>query len=101
MKIAVLLPYKENFSKDSAGAVSIFVNDTNSLSVFKNDIRVYGSTTSQTKLKNYTNINLKKNILLSTSSQYLKNFTKIIQNEKIDKAHHHINSCSFSFCFWI
>ena len=29
MKIAILLPYKENFTKNNAGAVSIFVNDTN------------------------------------------------------------------------
>ena len=27
MKIAVLLPYKENYSKHDTGAVSIFVND--------------------------------------------------------------------------
>ena len=44
MKIAILLPYKENFSKKSAGAVSIFVNDTSKLSIFKNKINVYGST---------------------------------------------------------
>ena len=97
MKIAILLPYKENFSKDSAGAVSIFVNDTNRLSSFKNNIKVFGSTTSKKNLKNYTNISLKKNILLSTSSQYLKNFTNIILNEQIDilEIHnrpHYINS---------
>ena len=28
MKISVLLPYKENFSENYAGAVSIFVKDT-------------------------------------------------------------------------
>ena len=28
MKISVLLPYKENFSENYAGAVSIFVRDT-------------------------------------------------------------------------
>ena len=61
MKIGVLLPYKENFSKDSAGAVSIFVNDTNRLSLFKNNIKVFGSTRSKKNLKNYTNIILKKN----------------------------------------
>ena len=64
MNIAILLPYKENFSKNSAGAVSIFVNDTNNLSKFKNNITVYGSTNSKTPLKNYININLKKKIFL-------------------------------------
>ena len=28
MKISILLPYKENFSSDYAGAVSIFIKDT-------------------------------------------------------------------------
>ena len=28
MKISVLLPYKENFSSNYAGAVSLFVKDT-------------------------------------------------------------------------
>ena len=84
MNIAVLLPYKENFSKNKAGAVSIFVNDTNKLSIFKNKITVYGSTSSKIRLKNYTNINLKKKIFFSTSNQYLKNFTKFIHNKKID-----------------
>ena len=28
MKISILLPYKENFSSNYAGAVSIFVRDT-------------------------------------------------------------------------
>ena len=64
MNIAVLLPYKENFSKNKAGAVSIFVNDTNKLSIFKNKITVYGSTSSKIRLKNYTNINLKKKFFL-------------------------------------
>ena len=40
MNIAILLPYKENFSKNYAGAVSIFVNDTNKLSKFKKSIKV-------------------------------------------------------------
>ena len=91
MKIAILLPYKENFTKNNAGAVSIFVNDTNQLSKYKNEIKVYGSTEKKNKLKNYTNIILKKNILLSTSNQYLKNFSKIISHEKIDMNFNPIN----------
>ena len=37
MKIAILLPYKENFSPTYAGAVSIFINDTLKISRFKKD----------------------------------------------------------------
>ena len=60
MNIAILLPYKENFSPESAGAVSIFVNDTNQLSIFKKNIIIYGSTKDSFTLKNYTNVGLKK-----------------------------------------
>ena len=84
MKISILLPYKENFSKSSAGAVSIFVNDTNKLSKYKNDISVFGSTTSKNNLENYINIDLEKNLLSSTSTQYLKNFLNYVHKEKIE-----------------
>ena len=36
MKISILLPYKENFSPNYAGAVSLFVKDTVKLSEYKN-----------------------------------------------------------------
>ena len=84
MKIAVLLPYKENYSKKSAGAVSIFVNDTNNLSKFKKDISVFGFTEDKSNFNNYKNIILKKKLFQSTSTQYLKNFIKLIENETID-----------------
>ena len=60
MKVTILLPYKENYSTLSAGAVSIFVNDTTKLSKFKKDIKVYGSTVSKKVLKNYININFQR-----------------------------------------
>ena len=53
MNIAVLLPYKENYTFKQAGAVSIFVNDTNLLSKYKNQIEVFGSTNNKTSLKNF------------------------------------------------
>ena len=84
MNIAILLPYKENFSLTSAGAVSIFVNDTNKLSIFKKNIIVYGSTINHSTFKNYRDINLKKKIFFSTSVQYIKNFIKLVKQEKID-----------------
>ena len=40
MNIAILLPYKENFTKAKAGAVSIFINDTNKLSNYRKNIKV-------------------------------------------------------------
>ncbi len=84
MNICILLPYKENFSKTSAGAVSIFVNDTNKLSTFRKNIKVYGFTEDKTILNNYINIPLKKKFFSSTSNQYLKNFIESVKNNKID-----------------
>ena len=35
MKISILLPYKENFSPEYPGAVSLFVYETTKISKFK------------------------------------------------------------------
>ena len=43
MKIAILLPYKENFSPEYPGAVSLFVYETSKTSKFKKDIVVFGN----------------------------------------------------------
>ena len=60
MNIAILLPYKENFTKAKAGAVSIFINDTIN-SNYRKNIKVYGHTSSENKFKNYINLFIKKN----------------------------------------
>ena len=44
MKISILLPYKENYSPDYAGAVSIFINAVSKLSKFNKNIRIFGNT---------------------------------------------------------
>ena len=74
MNIAILLPYKENFSKNFAGAVSIFVNDTNKLSKFYKTIKVYGFTEEKNTLKNYQNINLKKKNISKHKFSIFKKF---------------------------
>ena len=57
MKISVLLPYKENFSPEYPGAVSLFVYETTKISKFKKDITVYGNTDfKKTFNLNYVNI---------------------------------------------
>ena len=53
MKISILLPYKENYSPEYPGAVSLFVNATSKLSKYKSNITVYGST----NYKNYLSKN--------------------------------------------
>jgi len=84
MKIAILLPYKENFSKNETGAVSIFVNSINKLSKFKDNISIFGSTNFKPFSKNYENLNFKKKFYLSSSKTYIENFLKKISNRKFD-----------------
>ena len=75
MKISILLPYKENYSKDIAGAVSLFVNDTSKISKFQKSITIFGSTLSKKFLsKNYINLTLKKKFLQSSNKEYVKSF---------------------------
>jgi glycosyltransferase involved in cell wall biosynthesis len=75
MKISILLPYKENFSSDYAGAVSIFIKDTTIKSKFKKNIFIYGNTNYRNKLlKNYINLPFKKNFLQSGSKNYVNSF---------------------------
>ena len=75
MKISILLPYKENFARNYAGAVSLFVNDITKKSFFKNSTYIFGNTELKDKLsKNYINIDLKKNVFRSTSKQYVNAF---------------------------
>ena len=66
MKISILLPYKENYTKNHAGAGSIFVNSVNRYSKFKSYINVYGNTEF-------------KNIL--SKNELKKIFTKMQENE--------------------
>ena len=80
MKISILLPYKENFSPNYAGAVSLFLKDTIKLSKYRKNIMVYGNTSFKNKLlSNYTNINFTKFFFKSSSKVYLKKF---LDNEK-------------------
>tara|TARA_Y100000741_G_scaffold199422_1_gene151719 strand:- start:680 stop:2812 length:2133 start_codon:yes stop_codon:yes gene_type:complete len=75
MKISILLPYKENFSPNYAGAVSLHVKDTSNKSQFKKKICVFGSTTFKNTFNiSYKNIILSKNILSSSTKNYLSKF---------------------------
>jgi len=78
MKISILLPYKENFSPEYPGAVSIFINAVTRISKFKNNTIVYGNTKYKKKYAiSYKNIPLNKKFLISSSTEYVKNFIKL------------------------
>ena len=84
MKISILLPYKEDFTPDYAGAVSLFLNDTIKLSKYKKNIQVFGNTSFKKKLlPNYTNLKFTKFFFRSSSKAYVKKF---LDEEKLKKS---------------
>jgi len=77
MKISILLPYKENFTKKNAGAVSLFVDQTTKVSQYKHNITVFGNTLFKDYLdKSYKNIDFDKKIFRSSSKIFVDNFLK-------------------------
>ena len=83
MKISILLPYKENFAPNYAGAVSLFVNDTTRESTYKKTTHIFGNTKYKKYLStNYTNLFIKKNFFLSTNKQYVENF--LLHEEEVN-----------------
>mgnify|MGYP001372596921 CR=1 FL=1 len=85
MKISVLLPFKENFSPSYAGAVSLFVNDTTKISMYKNNTYIYGNTNyKETFNLNYINILPKTNFFQSQNKEYVNEFIKKEENIKSD-----------------
>ena len=81
MKISILLPYKENFSPDYPGAVSLFVYETSKISKFKKLINVYGNTDYKKKFNlRYTNIELNKKLFSSQTNDYVKKYIDLEKN---------------------
>ena len=84
MNISILLPYKENFSPEYPGAVSLFVYETTRISKFKKNITVYGNTSYKKKFNlKYKNIELKKSPFSSQTKNYVKKFTDL---ERVNKS---------------
>ncbi len=78
MNISILLPYKENFSPEYPGAVSLFVYETSKISSFKNNIIVFGNTNyKKTFNLKYQNINTKKILFSSQTKDYVNDFIKL------------------------
>ena len=75
-KISILLPYKENFSPNYAGAVSLHVKETTINSYYKKDITIYGHTDYKKKYSlNYINLPItKKNVFTSKGKTYVNKF---------------------------
>jgi glycosyltransferase involved in cell wall biosynthesis len=85
MKISILLPYKENFTANNAGAVSLFVNDLNTKSIYNKSTLIFGSTIFKKKLSNnYIDLKLDKKLFESTSKKYVESFLSYEEKIKSD-----------------
>ena len=87
LKIATILPYKENYSFEKASAASLWVAEFFKNSIFKKNNFIYGNTTSKNYLtKNYLNINLKslKSKFKSSTNEYSRKLIKEINSKKFD-----------------
>ena len=87
MKIATILPYKENYSTDGAGAVALWVKDFMQHSKYKKKNTVYGSTINNNYLsQNYHNIEINslKSKFYSTTKEYSQKLIKEIIKKDFD-----------------
>ena len=90
MKIAVLLPFKDTYTKDKAGSASIWVKDFVKKSKYKNKISVYGYIKNLNRdilinKKNYININYNFDYFIgSKNKKYVQVFNKLIEKKKYD-----------------
>jgi len=90
MKISILLPYKENFSPEYPGAVSLFVYETSKISKYRKDITVFGSTNYKNKFPiKYINIDIKNIFSVSQTKNYVEKFVKLEEkfNSSIIEVH--------------
>ena len=83
IRIATILPYKENYTFSRAQAAAIWVCDFFKYSKFNKYNYIFGNTKTKDYLTaNYINIPIqnKKSRFSSTTHEYCKNFTSKIKN---------------------
>ena len=82
MKISILLPYKENYTDNYAGAVSLFINDTVKLSKFKKDTNFENQCEWKIKLQqNYYLINVYGKLIGKANTENKYDFPPPIDNK--------------------
>ena len=80
-EIAILPPFKEKFSPNNFGSVSLYIKDINEKSKFKQIIKIYVNTTSKI-FKGYKAVNVPKNlrhIFYGKNIGHTKTFLSIIK----------------------
>ena len=85
MKIASILPYKENYTQKGAGAVALWISDFLRDSEYKKDTYIIGSTKNKNYLtKNYINIKNINSKLNSTTKEYSNKIINKIKKLNFD-----------------
>ena len=87
LRIATILPYKENYSLEKASAASLWVAEFYKYSKFKDYNIIYGYTKSKNYLtNNYINISLKSinSKFKSSTNEYSKKLIKKINSKNFD-----------------
>ena len=100
MKIATILPYKENYTVSKAQAAAIWVSDYYKLSKFKKENFIYGNTKGKDFLtNNYKNVRLKtlNSKIFSTTNEYCNAFIKINDKSNFDIVEVHNRPLVFDY----
>ena len=87
IKIATILPYKENYTFSKAQAAAIWVSDFFKSSKFRSNNDIFGHTSEKDYLtKNYINIDLKtiNSKFSSTTIEYCKKFIELNKKKNYD-----------------
>ena len=100
MKIATILPYKENYTTCKAQAAAIWVCDFFKYSKYQDTNFIFGNTNTKDFLtKNYENIYISnlKSKLSSTTREYCRNIISKIKNENYDIVEIHNRPLIFNY----
>ena len=100
IKIATILPYKENYTFSNAAAASLWVCDFYKFSSFKKNNYIFGSTNTKDYLtKNYIDIKISniKSKFSSSTIEYCNNFLKKTKNITFDIIEIHNRPLVFSY----
>ena len=103
MNIAILLPFKDTYTKDKAGSASIWVKDFIKNSKYKKNITIYGHIKNFNKKKlidqnNYININYNFDFFPgSKNKKYVQSFNNLIKGKDVNliELHNRPNYISF------
>ncbi len=100
MKIATILPYKENYTFSKAQAAAIWVCDFFKYSKYKNTNFIFGNTSTNDYLtKNYVDIKINnlRSKFSSSTKEYCKNFIENSINENFDIIEIHNRPLIFNY----